>query len=157
MKKHKVTACKKEDVMRMAGNGHTHEAIASLLKISVSTLERRYTNELMDGATLKHEAIMSRLQQQGASGSKSAPAAAQRMFLARARGFGNNLPSRLNVTHEYAGPPRRVTVRLPRNGREGPDVERLSAGTIEFYDPTPEELNPALLIEHKPADRKADE
>ena len=94
MKKHKVTACKREDVMRMAGNGHSQEAIASLLKISSKTLTRRYKNELMDGETIKHEAIMSRLQQQGASNSKSSPAAQQRMFLARARGFGNNLPSK---------------------------------------------------------------
>src|SRR5580692_9731651 len=124
MKKHRVTVDRKTLVHEMAGYGHTHEAIASRLKISSNTLERRYRNELLDGATDKHQAVMERLQQQAASGSKSAPAAAQRMFLARARGFGNNLPSRLTVQHEYAGPPSRVVVRIPDNGRD-PDLKRV--------------------------------
>jgi hypothetical protein len=154
MKKHKVTACKREDVMRMAGNGHSQEAIASLLKISSKTLTRRYRKELMDGATLKHEAIMSQLQQQGASNSKSAPAAQQRMFLARARGFGNNLPSRLAVAHEYAGKPVRRVAYLPDNGRN-PNVKLMDGSQVQIYDPA---NPPPLLLEHHPKPEKvADE
>jgi hypothetical protein len=135
MRKHKVTTSKKEDVKRMAGNGHTHEAIANSIKISVSTLERRYRKELLEGATEKHQAVMERLQQQAVSGSKSAPAAAQRMFLARARGFGNNLPSRMTVQHEFAGDRRPVRVLLPDNSRN-PDVKLMEPGSqVQIYDP----------------------
>jgi hypothetical protein len=135
MKKHRVTVDKKALVHEMAGNGHSHEAIASKLGISSKTVERRYRKELMDGATDKHQAVMERLQQQATSGSKSAPAAAQRMFLARARGFGNNLPSRLTVQHQFAGPTQRPRVLLPDNGK-GLNVKYMDpSDQVQIYDP----------------------
>ena len=146
-KKHNATQERKETVQKLAGNGHTHEAIASLLNISTKTLTRRYRKQLLDGATLKHEAVMSRIQQQGASGSKSAPAAAQRMFLARARGFGNNLPSRLTVQHQYSGPPVRPVVYLPDNGRN-PGVKLMDpSSNVRIYDP---KNPPPMMLEHHP-------
>lgn len=142
-KAHVVTPERKRLVEAGASWGVNHGNIAKILRISTRTLEKKYRHELdvaTDELVIKTGA---RLTKQALSKGDTAPNTQARLFIMRTRGNAKET-SDLNVSHKYAPRPN-VVIRLPRNGFEHPSI----VNDPMFYDATPEQLNPALLIEHK--------
>lgn len=152
-KKHRVTKNTREYVQSLAGNGHSPAAIASLMDMSEDRLTILYEKQLIDGVTLKNDAVISKLHDQAASSDKSASAARQRIFWATKRSPAFGESTTVNSHHQLAGPHRCVAY-LPDNGRT-PNVKLMDmSSNVRIYDPA---NPPPFLLEHHPKPRPESE
>jgi hypothetical protein len=140
MKSHRTTEERRAVVKKMASLRLNHQEIASLLKISSKTLERRYRKEIEEGRAQARLSVEAVIYKRVTSNDKSiATANLQKWWMDR------NYP----VEGKDPGEQRpMVTITLPDNGSDHPSFRRHSGNQLRIVDAT---VNAEGLLECKPS------